>query len=681
MLKKVLISIFSIIICINTVYSQSAFSDAVELSTNMLDKQGKFKSTLENKDAKTKVPVYLKILRKYIKSELVNLTDLELKRYLYKENPILRDFLKDTEGLEDDKTITEAIEKLRLPQIKGFSVTNLADGVAKFLVERAKEELNVAFFVKFQKELTKEKYKDLRILFPSTHRLLLAIGTEIYNYGYYIQGLKNSFEKDLSTIYSSIPLLLKEEPYSKFLNDHLYLKTIFKSSFYLIENILEDKHPGDILNNFKTEDMDNPNLPNNVLMNLSSSIKLLKLISNSLRDHENENQYWLNKNSINNLLEKNGKNEFIILKIYLGLIYQQAFNMKDTKDDIVFFIREKKICFTSSLEKLFQNKQTVETEVHSYFSFIERFISRVEILDSYRIEFKKKMTETNEKLKYEDYYKYYNASIGLFEFFLGMKDLSGIGFEVNHTFEKFLIISRTLGDIYLDAKQKNYYSIPLKIANIYDHLFIKTKNGLQELDNMAKIRSMIIKYGYFISAVAMAENSDQIKDAIESVVLPAGSSSMKENSSLTITLNSYVGVFLGNEHLEKGTKQKWFNTVGVIAPIGLEISTGLPFLVFKSISIFGSVLDLGTITAFRFKDNTTEKLPELTFKNIIAPGVYGIFGLKGVPISIGGGVQYGPQLRTIKITDEGNEITSSAWRFNLFIAVDIPLLKFYNISK
>jgi len=217
MLKKVLISIFSIIICINTVYSQSAFSDAVELSTNMLDKQGKFKSTLENKDAKTKVPVYLKILRKYIKSELVNLTDLELKRYLYKENPILRDFLKDTEGLEDDKTITEAIEKLRLPQIKGFSVTNLADGVAKFLVERAKEELNVAFFVKFQKELTKEKYKDLRILFPSTHRLLLAIGTEIYNYGYYIQGLKNSFEKDLSTIYSSIPLLLKEEPYSKFL--------------------------------------------------------------------------------------------------------------------------------------------------------------------------------------------------------------------------------------------------------------------------------------------------------------------------------------------------------------------------------------------------------------------------------------------------------------------------------
>jgi hypothetical protein len=146
-------------------------------------------------------------------------------------------------------------------------------------------------------------------------------------------------------------------------------------------------------------------------------------------------------------------------------------------------------------------------------------------------------------------------------------------------------------------------------------------------------------------------------------------------------LNSYVGVFLGNEHLKKGKEQEGFNALGVIAPIGLEISKGMSFLFFKSLSLFASVIDLGAVTAFRYRDDTTERLPHLSLENIIAPGVYGVLGLKSMPISIGAGIQYGPQLRKINIGGEGNEIDSSAWRFNLFIAVDIPLLKFYNRPK
>jgi hypothetical protein len=50
-----------------------------------------------------------------------------------------------------------------LGKVGGIDVTTFADGAAKFLVERAKEEFNVAFFQKL-KELSKE-YPEFKTLF------------------------------------------------------------------------------------------------------------------------------------------------------------------------------------------------------------------------------------------------------------------------------------------------------------------------------------------------------------------------------------------------------------------------------------------------------------------------------------------------------------------------------------
>ncbi|UII29179.1 hypothetical protein LVD15_12340 [Fulvivirga maritima] len=45
-------------------------------------------------------------------------------------------------------------------------VTTMVDGLAKFLVERTKQELSIAFFDNFKDKLEKEK--QLRLLFPAT---------------------------------------------------------------------------------------------------------------------------------------------------------------------------------------------------------------------------------------------------------------------------------------------------------------------------------------------------------------------------------------------------------------------------------------------------------------------------------------------------------------------------------
>jgi hypothetical protein len=53
-----------------------------------------------------------------------------------------------------------------------------------------------------------------------------------------------------------------------------------------------------------------------------------------------------------------------------------------------------------------------------------------------------------------------------------------------------------------------------------------------------------------------------------------------------------------------------------------------------------------------------------------------VLGFKNSPLSIGGGYQRGPHLREINIDGENEIITDNVWRFNFFIAVDIPLLNF-----
>ena len=66
--------------------------------------------------------------------------------------------------------------------IGGLNVTNIADGLAKFLVERTKQELSIAFFEKFKEELEKPEYRDLQTLFPETYKVLLVIDIDIYSF-------------------------------------------------------------------------------------------------------------------------------------------------------------------------------------------------------------------------------------------------------------------------------------------------------------------------------------------------------------------------------------------------------------------------------------------------------------------------------------------------------------------
>jgi hypothetical protein len=112
-------------------------------------------------------------------------------------NPFISDFI-ETSALASggNKLETTELQQQTMHVIGGLNVTNLADGLAKFIVERAKTELNIAFFNRFKKEL--DNQKELQILFPQTRLVLRAIDAEIYNYSVYLETLKclsKGFEK------------------------------------------------------------------------------------------------------------------------------------------------------------------------------------------------------------------------------------------------------------------------------------------------------------------------------------------------------------------------------------------------------------------------------------------------------------------------------------------------------
>ncbi|MCK4762931.1 MAG: hypothetical protein KAW12_12110 [Candidatus Aminicenantes bacterium] len=598
-------------------------------------------------------------------------------------------------------------------------VSKVADGMAKFLVERVKQELSAAFFIKFKDEIKKKDYKILQELFPETYNVLKTIDKEIYKFSSYINVLREAFEKDLSSALSNFQNTLKKGTFDKFIKDSK-LKDIVKTALRITDRFKKGDHPVDILLEEETLQLlvDNNTIIESDLKNL---LKALKIVSDSIRDKSGE-RYWLDWKSLKLLFEQDENNEHETFRIYLGLIWQKSAGIVIGGEN-----------FRDSLENL----DKIAGEFKKLKTIVNDYVFKIDLLETYKAEIRKKK-ENGEKPTYKNYYNFYSEALDAIEYSIKLaqhilKD-KNLPDEVDtiildDKIKKYLDFAGILSDIYLDANQRNYSSVIFNILHIFDKIFLPLndenfKKGLkatinekkkklenetddqkkeviretikqlekkiEKWENLRKIKAKILKYGAFMAAVAKAENSDQVKEAIESVALPAGSYSIKRNAKWNISLNAYVGINLGDEDLSgKFTLKKSvkLNSLGIWAPVGVAISKGHKgsFLGIQSISIFLSAIDIGAVTAYRFKEEDAQDMPEFHLKNILAPGAHLVLGFKNSPISIGGGIQFGPQLRKIISTDEttGLELITeaSAWRINFFVAVDIPLLNFKTITR
>ncbi len=207
--------------------------------------------------------------------------------------------------------------------------------------------------------------------------------------------------------------------------------------------------------------------------------------------------------------------------------------------------------------------------------------------------------------------------------------------------------------------------------------------GLAKSDRRGneKIKSAVLTYGTFMANMVEAETPDQVKAAISAVAVPPGSSSLKRNARLHVGVNGYFGLGFHRETLTADSlpgNLRRSGAFGLSVPVGIAFSMGQIQIGKReqSFSLFIPVLDLGAVTTYRLNQKELPSdLPKLSFGNLISPGAYLLWNIPKSPFTVGGGAQFGPQLR--QITVDGKKISSSAWRYGITCAIDVPIFNLY----
>lgn len=322
--------------------------------------------------------------------------------------------------------------------------------------------------------------------------------------------------------------------------------------------------------------------------------------------------------------------------------------------------RERKCIFQSLKINKLQIEDSLKSIILSYYAETP--------LDTYAIELKKELGAFH--------YTYADSEKELFNESSRQK--------VKEDFEKYVI---DYFDEFSEFKKKklrrSYSSIDWKIDSL---LVVLPKSEFFHLNEQT------IKIIHFVNDMAKAENSDDVKSAIEAFALPAGSYSLKRQQKFTFSVNSYPGVLASIE--STWTNNKPYNTFSpsFTAPVGLNLCWSAPRGM--SHSIFVPVIDVGAFTRMyiggKSLDTTSSTdsvyfttLPEFSFMNLFSPGIYYALGFRKTPLSLYAGAQWGPYLREVK-KEEGEIKTINnynSFRFSIGLVLDIPLWNIHSKSR
>lgn len=564
----------------------------------------------------------------------------------------------------------DAGKKSFASSIANFDVTTIADGLAKFLVNRVKEELSVAFFEQLKQDFNNEKYSDLRILFPQTARLLNLIDQKVYQFSAYLTDLRDAFILDLNNLPSSAIVVVNLPKYHNYFVAHQALKRAFQTGLF-ISGVLVQKNKlkdiGKIIEDTAKRIDAFFSLDNKTGFDttVNASFKTLQLISNSLRSldttgvSDETQRYWLSTDSLYMLI-----NDPATLKIYLGLIYQQA------------HIRDITFAGNKKLTDVLQNTNEVVENIRNS---ISSFHTELNAYEEYRRQYRDITKGLQKDSINLYYYGLYNSSLGILESGLSLTKNWNLNYPP--VIDSLIPAMHDAGEIFMYTNQKKYGPAILSLVKLYSDVIQLVNQNKKDKKLNLKFIARLSTYGSFISQVANAENSDQVAAIIQKTVLPTGSSYIKKHSVFNIALQAYTGLYGGYQR--QATDISNVGVAGVYAPVGIAFSWGLqPSNTNKSpgsLSIFASLVDIGPLVSFRFShyNDTIANDVKVRLSQIVSPGAHLIYGVPKLPISFGVGCNWSPLITNVE-KDKITVASKNAFRYQAFIAVDIPLLNFHN---
>lgn len=536
--------------------------------------------------------------------------------------------------------------------------TKIFDGLTKYYTEEFRKAQLLNYMQTFKSTI--EKVGELEVLLPQTHsKLQSADPSKFPELG---NEFKTIFNEDLKALPDN--LINHIDNHTILSNPNLEVKlkwltannvAIIKGNDYYNSFKLSNDIGSKLINNYHPVDLfnyiDNKYYTSNLATihpNNSDKIILilhgLNLVQRNMLDTAKYKtselaNIWL---SLQDLRVLNTEKKW---KYFAGLLYQQ---------DKVFFNQ----FIWDGTSKTMDNVTAADISLIKY--RITTILTSLLELQNFRANLK----DENIKDNFANYMCLFLKTITATNYFLP-KNLPIADYT------KYLKIAEFTFNLNDNARKKDY--------NNTIHYTIRILNELLANDNSyLKVINTIENYGSFMTDVINTKNSEEVKETIKKHAAPTTSFILKREFQRTLSITGQAGYFISIEKLN-GIEQKYGFVSGITLPIGVEAT-------FKikhgrensgSIGIFANLVDLGAVLNFRVSDLTSTLPNKIEFSQIFSPGISVTYGFKNLPLTIGLGYQFSPQLRKITLED-GNEIYPNGHRIFLRMAWDIPFINVVN---
>lgn len=515
--------------------------------------------------------------------------------------------------------------------------------------------------------------------FPESYMFLKRFNS--YSSPLDLDHLRARFNQDIQKLPKNIYNTIKKSSSENGYPQLVQLKEYFDNDAngilvsYALETVLESKgkiNPKDMLykfvhsearKNLESKEAYKQNLP---VKNALNTIKLAELISNSLLSAD-PNRYWVTEEEIKELFTNDA-----LLKTYIGLLLAKS-NFDEYK------IEFNSIPLKTLIEKEYAvGSNVIETKLPELKSLIKNMYFSYKEVDDVVSQLK----GMNAAQAIDESYTIFNILKTNLDIInsqlLTVVDKEGKSYQINN--EVIYNYVTPAVDISYNIYTKKY---PQAIKDF--SLLLQNSLNYKDLKNNKdynKFLSRFTTYGTLIANVSAAQNSDEVKDAIQAAVLPVGSSRIKRYSDFSVMANAYVGGFYGQAYYKVEGEKKSISTFGVTAPIGVTVAWGkMKFLGDNNaLSLNVQLIDLGSLVNFYYQKGDGAQLPpdtKVQLGDILAPGASVSYSLFNSPFSIFAGAQYVPNLSRMEAISTNTELKPLTWRWHAGIAIDIPLLSLW----
>lgn len=560
------------------------------------------------------------------------------------------------EGISAERSITTTTTP-----VTNFP-TKVVDATAQFLVDRVKEELLLAFFDRFLQQV--EASRELKALLPNTHVMLNK--QDIFRVPSMGKIWVTAFEEDMHAFHDNLEQLILTDPaYTQALEKAPV--QIFLLANFSFDHIQKGTSSTDIFKALDNRFRDSKH-------EVGMSVSLLSRLIHNLMTNDN-----MMSISTYKTLNNSGENA---TKYFTALMYQQ---------DRPLFQRLKLSLLMEKHHVPFTNKLTNLIDLMSEMNDAKTTFEELKDQQSTQAKkYKKAILNSAETLfKVIDFgfdIRYfatpelaYNTPYHITYRPVALNTVRSIQASLDEDYAATILYALQIVEpltnariATLEAQIKDLKKNSLRTNYDTKIALIKAEKDLKNTRNVVK---NIAFYGGFMVDVLSAETTVAIKGIIHKYAAPVGSYRVKRQSPASVSLSAYPGFYAGLESLNNSDDTGF--VTGVTAPIGLSVNRGTASG--HSVSLFGSVVDIGAAFSYRWQNDEAQGFPaQIRWEQIISPGVHVVWGFPKVPIALMFGGQYTPQLRNI--SNENIELQANAWRIGATLTVDIPMVHFYRVK-